>query len=113
MYSNSKKGKKDAPHKPLQRRQSGDFDDFNTIAKKSKKLKYRKPKLNKSSRSISRSISRRKKHRRQFGDFYDKLSREFEDEDDSVENAYSGNSKREHNFQSNMHGQSKYIGRLI
>ena len=107
LYSNSKKKTGRDPPQILQRKGSGDFDDFNTISKQSRKLKYRKLK-DQSNHSVSRSISRKQKRRKKLkmDDFYDKLSEEFEDQrsDNSMSKGHSG---RKQNFQSHWGLQSK------
>lgn len=80
MYSNSKRKPGKTPSRPLKRQGSGEFDDFNTVARQSRRLKYRGPK-DASDREASRSASRRQPRlpRAQVKDFYEKLSREFEE----------------------------------
>ena len=92
MYSNSKGGKKAIQSRPKEQRQSGDFDDFNTVVKKSKKLKYRGLKSKKIQKSFSRSKSRKMKsgRERRMKDFYEKLSKEFDDGDPSMSPMHEG-----------------------
>lgn len=102
MYSNSRKQPQPPPPN-LTRKNSGNFDDFNTIAKQSRKLKYRGP----SEPSESRSISRSKKPRApaKMRDFYDKLSQEFQD-DRSERSISKGRSPGKGKFQSHWGRQS-------
>lgn len=102
IYSNSKKKARPVPAS-LQRQHSGDFDDFNTVAKQSRRLKYRGPSQPSGSRSVSRS-KRSRKHP-PVRDFYEKLSQEFGD-DQSDRSVSKGRSQRTGHFQSQWRGQS-------
>ena len=114
MYSNSKGGKKAIQSRPRERK-SGEFDDFNTVVKKSKKLKYRGLKTKKTRNSFSRSKSRKVKAKRErrMKDFYEKLSKEFDEEDPSLSPMHKGafgvlDREDEHNFKNNWPKQSRY-----
>ena len=77
----------------VEARQSGDFDDFNTISKQSRKLKYRGPKMNKTGRSVSR-----RKERKIPADFCEKLSEEFEERGVKRGNAFYENWQKKSNL---------------
>jgi hypothetical protein len=111
MYSNSKVNGKSQHAINHQSRRSGEFDDFNTVTRQSKKLKYRGLQSNKFNKSGSRSVKKRSNRVGRVKDFYEKLSKEFDEEDDEVNGSFNGGGGRVMKRESRGDGFRSYMGR--